>query len=342
MSQTALINTSFVACPDSFALARGVHDALASHSPPGVLQSISYTRFASGEWYAKIPETVRNTHVVLFHAFQPDPTTAFMKLLITANALQLASAASIRLLLPFMPYQRQDRKNEARVPITARLIWDLIEANPKITHVITMDMHSEQEQGFTKLPVDNFSANRIHVQHLIETRGDNLSDMLIVAPDFGSSVRVKRFALRLLKESQIEPPIGVLDKRRPAPNEAEITNYIGPSPKGKIVVLYDDMIDTGGTIIEAANFMRELGSREVIIAATHGIFSAKEDKFGVLVTAEEKLAGSGHHIIITNTIPRTSEYAHAHASWLTILPIEKTIAQVIHESFRKAGSVSSL
>lgn len=342
LDQTALVNTSFVACPESFEFASRVHNILSSYCPPGILQTIQYTRFASGEWYAKIPETVRNTHVVLFHAFQPDPTTSFMKLLIAANALQLASVASIRLMLPFMPYQRQDRKDEARVPITAKLVWNMIQTNPKITHVITMDMHSEQEQGFTDLPVDNFPANRIHVEHLLHAYAGELDNMLIVAPDAGSAVRVKRFAKRLLKETGFEPSIGWLDKRRPAPNVAEIANYTGPDPRGKIVVLYDDMIDTGGTIIEAANFIAGLGAQEVVIIATHGIFSAKIDARGNFVTAEEKLSASGHHVIVTNTIPRSKEYQAQHGLWLTMLSIEDTIARVIYESFRRAGSVSEL
>lgn len=334
-----LSNVTIVTCPKMKSIARKIRDELFLKGPSGKIRVIEYKEFAGGEFVAKIPETVRNTDVILLHAFHPDPTVSFMKFLIASNALQLASPASIHLVLPHMPFQRQDRKDERRVPITARLIWDLIQVNPKITHALTIDMHSEQQQGFATIPVDNFPGNRIHAKYFAERFKGKFDSLVVVAPDFGGALRVKRLVERLEKNSGVDISVGILEKRRPEPGQAEVVSYTGPDLTGKSVILYDDMIDTGGTIIAAANAVKARGANEVFITATHAVFS-KDPK--TRQTAEEKLAASGHHVVVTNTIPRGRCYAKKHAGWLTILPIEATLSSVVLESFRSGGSVSRL
>jgi ribose-phosphate pyrophosphokinase len=344
MPTSHLENVIFVACPDMMHIAEGIRAILASEYPsirPKVL-SIEYQKFACGEYIARIPESVRNLDVLLFHAFQPDPMTSFLKMLIAMDAIRLGLPKSIKPILPFMPFQRQDRKDNERVPITAKLVWKLLDTNPAITSSITLDLHCEQEQAFSEQAIDNFPGVRIHARHLCEQYASRLHDLIIISPDLGSSKRTERLRDRILKISGVTVPVGIIDKRRPRPNVAEIKNYYGASPAGKTAVLYDDMIDTGGSSVAAADYMLQLGARDALLLATHGIFSPSKDKFHarVVTSAEEKLCRSGHKVVITNSIPRSLPYMEKHRDWLTVLPIEETFARVIEEAMRVGGSVS--
>jgi ribose-phosphate pyrophosphokinase len=156
---------------------------------------------------------------------------------------------------------------------------------------------------------------------------------MVVAPDFGAAVRARRFA-KLLGD---EVPVGILEKERRQGQESVNHSFIGEDPKGKEVILYDDMIDSGGTIVLGIRALKERGVKQVHVCVTHGIFSATEDS-----TAEEKFANEGVPIIITNSIPRDDEYAKKNSSWLTILPIEELLVKVINQSEIQGGSVSTL
>jgi ribose-phosphate pyrophosphokinase len=343
MNKSLLDHVLFVACPEMTPIAERIRVILAKDHPgmhPRVI-TIKYEKFASGEYIACIPESVRNHDVLLFHAFQPDPMTSYMKFLIAADALRLGNPRSIKPVLPFIPFQRQDRKDQPRVPITAKLVWKLMDNNKKIDSSITLDLHCEQEQAYSENSTDNFPGVRIVAKYLCTLIGNRLNDFIIISPDLGSSKRIERLRDRILELTGVAMPVGVIDKRRPAPGIAKVKNYHGENPSGKTAILYDDMIDSGGSSIAAADYMRELGAVDALLVATHGIFSPAQDKkVGIITTAEEKLRNSGHRVLVTNSIPREDPYVAEHKDWLTIIPIEETFAVVIDEAMRIGGSVS--
>lgn len=285
--------------------------------------------FANGETFVRVPDTVRRQHVFLFHPMQhPMPNDALVRLLLTNDALRRASVAGITLVLPYMTYLRQDRKDKPRVPISARLMADLIESNKSVERVITVDMHADQAQGFFSIPVDNMTTVGLFAEHLKIHFGGALENVMIVSPDFGGVVRVRRMAKKLGNL-----PVGIFEKRRPAANEAEIVSVIGDSIVGKHVVIYDDIIDTGGTILGVAKAIKELGALSVVIIGTHGIFSAG---------AEKKFARGGFSVSDTNSIPRSEEYRTAQSSWLTTVSLDALLARAVHQASLVGGSVSQL
>jgi ribose-phosphate pyrophosphokinase len=282
--------------------------------------TLEYGSFANGEIGVMIPENVRCRHVYLLHPLQyPDPNIAFMGMLIIADALTRASAASITLILPYIPYLRQDRKDKPHVPITARLIADMIEINKKIERIITFDMHVDQEQGFFKIPIDPFPGSIAHAAYFRERFRNNFSNVTVVSADVGSIVRSQRFGDKLGSDI----PLVILEKKRKN-GKTVVENIIGPSIMGRDVILYDDMIDTGGTIIASIDFLKERRPRSIHIAATHGLFSKG---------AEGNFQNKGAQISILPTIPRTEEYWKKHRSWLTPLPIESLLAEAIYRSY---------
>ncbi len=287
-----------------------------------------YTTFANGEIKPCISKTVRGTHVFLLHDLQyPDPNIAFMQMLITADALKRASVNGISLVLPYIPYMRQDRKDKPRVPITARLIADLIETNRRVVRVITFDMHADQEQGFFSIPVDNINAMLVHSEYFKKKFANNFRDVVVVAPDFGSGVRAERFAGRL----HPDVPVSIIQKRRPGPNETEVTGFVGPQVNDKIVIVYDDMIDTGGTIRSAVQEIFRQGALDVYTCVTHGIFSNN---------SEVEFKKAGRPVVITSSIPRSAQYKEDNASWLHFVPIETLLAKTIYEASIVGGSMS--
>jgi len=345
-----LVDVTFVTCPKMEGIARRIHDALKPYnSKTGAeipLLTVNYTKFPSGEYRPKIPMTVRKTDVLFFHAFHPDPNTEFVKMLLSLHALRLGSPKTINLVLPYMGYGRQDRKDEPRVPISAKVIWLCLEAcgGKKFDQTITLDMHSEQQQGFAEEAVDNFPGSRIFGKYLREHYVDTLKDMVIVAPDGGSTPRTQRFLSHLKEKTGHELAFGQLRKERPGLGlSPEIKDYVGASLTGKTIILPDDMIDTGGTTINGADYLvQHEGAKEVLIFGTHAVFSAKKDANGIMVTAEEKLAKSGHHVFVTNSIPRDDEYYRAQAHWLTPIPIESVMIKIIPQALSSGGSVSGV
>lgn len=292
-----------------------------------------YKTFPNGEVAVHIQESVREKEVYFFHSlYHPDPNTSIIKMLLTLNAVSLASAKSIVLVLLYMPYMRQDRKDEPRVPISARVLADLIQTNRAVKRIVTMDLHVEQEEGFFSIPVDNLRGRVLHAEYFKNALGGDMTKVMVVAPDFGSAVRAKRFA-KLLGE---EVPVAILEKERK--NGGIVThNLLGGNPIGKDLIIYDDIIDTGETVLAAAKVLYGRGANRVCIAATHGIFSPTSES-----TAEEKFRKAQIPVVITGSIPRNAAYIQKNAYWLTVLPVEELLAKVIYESSRPGGSVSSL
>ncbi len=290
---------------------------------------ISFTTFANGEVLPQIPHTVRGQHVFLLHGLQhPDPNTAVMMMLIVNDAIKRASASGITLVTPYLPYLRQDRKDKPRVPITARLLADLIETNQAVKGLITIDMHAEQEQGFFSIPVDNLSGVKIFSEHIRKKFKGNLKDVVMLAPDFGGSVRNRRLAKALG-----DIPVCILEKRRPRPNESEILSVIGESIVGKKVVMYEDLLDTGGTAGGSAEKIIGMGAKEVYICATHLILSND---------AEKKLQEKGICLAGTDSIPRSKQYYAENKEWLAKVTVASYFADAIYESTLLGGSISQL
>lgn len=289
---------------------------------------VGFERFKNGELMPRIPETVRRQHVFFFHALQePAPNDAVMAMLLCNDALTRASVAGITLVAPYLPYLRQDRKHAPRVPISARMLADLIESNRSVERVITADMHADQEQGFFSIPVDNLTTGGLFARRCGELLAERLDDAVVVSPDFGGAVRARRFAARL------GVPVAIFEKRRPRANESEIVSLIGEPVAGKTVVIYDDMVDTGGTIRAVVRSLKELGAQDVYVCATHGIFSGG---------AEEEFAKAGFPVLCSDSIPRSAAYLEKHGSWLEHVSMNQLLADAVYEASRVGGSVSKL
>lgn len=219
--------------------------------------------FSDGEIAVNINETVRGADVFLIQSISPPHVNKYlMELLIMIDALKRASAGRIISVIPYYGYARQDRKVKARDPISAKLVANLI-TTAGADRVLTMDLHAAQIQGYFDIPVDNLVGGPILAKHIAAM---NLENLTIVAPDLGSVTRSRDFA------EILNAPIAIIDKRRPMPNVAEIMNIIG-TIKNRNVVLLDDMIDTAGTITNAANALKELGANSVYACCTHGVLS---------------------------------------------------------------------
>lgn len=289
--------------------------------------SLKYVTFANGEILPIIPETIRLQHVFFLHAFQhPDPNTAVMMMLLACDAMTRASAAGITLVAPYIPYLRQDRKDQPRVPISARVVADLVEL-AKVKQLITIDMHAEQEQGFFSIPVDNLTGVRVFADHIVNRFGAALENVVAVAPDFGGGVRTRRLAKFIG-----DIPVAIFEKRRLAPNTPEIGYIIGDPVAGKRVIIYEDMLDTGRTICGVAKALYEMGAREVAVYATHGIFSGNS----------ERIFEKGEvSIVTTDSIPRPPEF-YANAPWISCISAASYFAEAIHEAMQEGGSISKL
>ncbi|MDZ5000207.1 ribose-phosphate diphosphokinase, partial [Clostridium perfringens] len=211
--------------------------------------------FSDGEISVDIAETVRGTDVFLVQSTSSPVNNNLMELLIMIDAFKRASAGRITVVMPYYGYARQDRKAKSRDPITAKLVADLLTA-AGAHRVLTMDLHAAQIQGYFNIPVDHLLGSPILAKYFVEKGFDDRDDVVVVSPDLGSVTRARKFADRL------HAPIAIIDKRRPKANVSEIMNIIGDI-EGKKCILIDDMIDTAGTIANAANALKELGATNV-------------------------------------------------------------------------------
>jgi ribose-phosphate pyrophosphokinase len=292
--------------------------------PLGVIES---RKFSDGEIFAEIKENVRGRAVYLIQSTCAPVNDSLMELLIIMDALKRASAKEINVVVPYYGYARQDRKVSPRTPISAKLTADLLTV-AGATRVVSVDLHAGQIQGFFNIPFDNLYAMPI-IQQYIETNILPLAkkignEIIIVSPDAGGVERARALAKR------VNASVAIIDKRRIGPNVAKAMNIIG-DVEGKIAIIIDDMIDTAGTLTEAANAVLDHGATKVYAAATHGVFSGP---------AIQRINDSRiEQVIVTDTIP-LSESARG-SSKITQLSIAHLLAEAIYR-IHHYDSVSSL
>ena len=246
--------------------------------------------FSDGESAINIEEVVRGSDVFIIQSTSTPVNDNLVELLIMIDALKRASAGRITAVMPYFGYARQDRKAKARDPISAKLVANLLTV-AGADRILTMDLHAPQLQGFFDIPVDHLVGVPILAQYFKEKFADD-NDLVVVSPDVGSVTRSRKFAQRL------DCPLAIIDKRRPKANVCEVMNIIGDI-KDKRVILVDDMIDTGGTIINVANALVERGAKEVYACCTHAVFSGP---------AIERIKNSAiKEMVVLNTIDLTEE-----------------------------------
>ncbi|ACL70868.1 ribose-phosphate diphosphokinase [Halothermothrix orenii] len=275
------------------------------------LVSSEVNRFKDGEISVKIEETVRGADVFVIQPTCPPVNENLMELLVMVDALRRASARRITAVVPYYGYARQDRKARPRDPITAKLVANLI-TTAGARRLLSIDMHAPQIQGFFDIPVDHLYAAPIMVDYF---KKKNIENMTAVAPDVGAVKRVRSFAQAL------NIPMAIIDKRRPKPNVAEVQHVIG-DVEGRNVILFDDIIDTAGTIVEAARVLKEKGAANVFACCTHALFSGP---------AEERLKNAPlKEIIVTDTIPQKDNSLDN----LKILSVAPLLAEAIDRIYK--------
>ena len=276
--------------------------------------------FSDGEIRVKIDENVRGADVFVVQSCCQPVNDSLMELLIIIDALKRSSANRITAVIPYFGYARQDRKDQPRVPITAKLVADLM-TTAGADRVLSMDLHAGQIQGFFNVPVDHLYALPVLLDYIVKKQ---MTDLVVVSPDAGGVERARALAKR------IQANLAIIDKRREGPNQAQIMNIIG-DVQGKQVLLLDDMIDTAGTIVQGAQACLDHGAREVMTACTHAVLSGP---------ALERLQSSClSQVVITNTIPlRGKELICPKLHQLSVAPLLGEAIRRIHED----ESVSSL
>lgn len=266
-------------------------------------------RFSDGEIQVKIIDSVRGSDCYIIQPTCAPVNENIMELLVIADALKRASARRITAVIPYYGYARQDRKAEPRVPITSKLIANLITASG-INRVLTMDLHARQIQGFFDIPVDHLYARPVLFQYFKDL---NLDNPIVVSPDAGGVERARAFA-KLLNAD-----LAIVDKRRPRPNEAAIMNIIG-DVKGRNAIILDDMIDTGGTLTKVANAIKDAGAVTVYAAASHGVLSGD---------AIEKIKNSAlQEVVITDSIVHDKDLPK-----IKILSVASLLAEAIKKIY---------
>jgi ribose-phosphate pyrophosphokinase len=277
--------------------------------------------FSDGEIDVRIKENVRGHDVFIIQPTSTPVNDNIMELLLMVDALKRASAKRITAVMPYYGYARQDRKVQPRVPISAKLIADLITA-AGTSRILTMDLHAAQIQGFFNIPVDNLYASPVLLDYVRQKYSNK--KLVIVSPDAGGVERARSFARRL------QCSIAIIDKRREAANVSETMNVIGDVQDSDTIIL-DDMIDTGGTIVQAAGALKDKGAHKVVAACTHAVLSGSSiDKLN---------ASELEELIVTNTIPFDSKKERCKK--LTVLSIAPLLGEAIRRT-NEESSVSSL
>ncbi len=277
-------------------------------------------RFSDGEIQIEIDENVRSRDVFVIQSTCSPVNENLVELLLMLDALKRASAARITAVIPYYGYARQDKKVAPRVPISAKLVADMLTI-AGASRVITLDLHAGQIQGFFDIPVDNLFAAPVLIEHI---RNNFNNDLVIVSPDAGGVERARAFAKRL------NAGLAIIDKRRDAPNEAKAMAVVG-DVAGKVVVILDDMVDTAGTLVEAAGAIIKNGAREVYAVCAHPVLSGP---------SIERIENSPlKALVVTDTIP-LRENARS-CKKIKVLSISELIGEAIIRSF-KGDSVTSL
>ncbi|MBI5656401.1 MAG: ribose-phosphate diphosphokinase [Geobacter sp.] len=278
--------------------------------------------FSDGEIMVEIGENVRGRDVYIIQSTCAPTNNNLMEMLIMMDALKRASAATITAVIPYYGYARQDRKVAPRTPISSKLVADLI-TTAGADRVVTVDLHAGQIQGFFNIPVDNLYAAPVLLAHL-KSRFADSSEMVMVSPDAGGTERARAFAKRL------GCTLAVIDKRRTGPNVAEVMHLIG-EVKGKTAIILDDMIDTAGTLTQAAKALKEHGAKTIYACATHGVLSGP---------AIERINTSEiETVIITDTVPLGDKAEQT--SKIKVLTVAELLAEAIRR-IHEDESVSSL
>ena len=283
------------------------------------LGKVVRTTFSDGEFYCQILENVRGKDVFLIQPTCSPVNDNLIELLIMIDAFKRASAARITAVIPYYGYARQDRKDKPRVPISSKLVADLLTA-AGTSRILTMDLHAGQIQGFFNIPVDHLFAAPVLVEYLKEMK---IPELTIVSPDAGGVERARAFAKRL------EADLAIIDKRRAVANEAEVMNIIG-QVAGRNIVIVDDMIDTAGTLVNSVHALRRKKAKRILACATHGVLSGP---------ALQRLANTPLDVILlTNTIPLDGARKLPN---MTVLSVAGLLAKAIR-SIHCETSVSNL
>jgi len=282
----------------------------------GLSQS-NISKFSDGEINCQISESVRGRDVFIIQPTCAPTNDNLMELLIMTDAIRRSSAKSITAVIPYFGYARQDRKAAPRVPITSKLVANLLES-AGITRVVTMDLHAGQIQGFFDIPVDNLYGSTVFVDYI---KNKNLQNPIVASPDVGGVARARNMAEKMGFD------LVIVDKRREQANKSEVMNIIG-DVEGKDVILVDDIIDTAGTIIQAAAALKAKGATSVTACCTHGVLS------GPAFERIEK--GALDELVITDTIPH-----YVNSPKITVLPVANIFGEVIRRVYHNE-SVNSL
>ncbi|MEK7683694.1 MAG: ribose-phosphate pyrophosphokinase [Nitrospirota bacterium] len=278
------------------------------------------TTFSDGEIMVQINENVRGSDIFAIQSTCTPVNDNIVELLLLIDALKRASAGRITAVIPYYGYARQDRKVQPRVPISSKLVADLITV-AGANRVLTVDLHAGQIQGFFNIPVDHLYASPVILDYIKKC---NIKDIVIVSPDAGGVERARAFAKRL------SASLAIIDKRRERENESQVMNVIG-DVKGKNTIILDDMIDTAGTIAQAASALKEKGAKKVLAACTHAVLSGPAiDRINSSVIEE---------LIVTNTIKLDSKQEKCKK--LTVLSIAPLLAEAI-KRIHEESSISSL
>ena len=268
-------------------------------------------KFSDGESQVEILENVRGCDVFIIQpTCGPSPAETLMELLVIVDALKRSSAARITAVVPYFGYSRQDRRSRlTRVPITAKLAAKMVEASG-VDRILTVDLHADQIQGFFNIPIDNIYAQPVLIGDILSKGYD---DVVVVSPDVGGVVRARAAAKRIN-----DADLAIIDKRRPAPNMVKVMNVIG-DVEGRTCIIIDDMVDTAGTLCQAANILKEKGAKNVVAYATHAVLSGN---------AIDNINNSElDELVTTNTIPLSKDAANCDK--IRQLSIAPTMAEVI-------------
>ena len=286
-----------------------------------VLGEVELKTFANDETYVRYRESIRGADVFIVQSGSPPVNNNLVELLIMVQAAKLASAKRITAVIPWFPYTRQDKKSAPREPITAKLVADMLEVSG-VDRVVSMDLHAGQIQGFFNVPVDHMTAIQLFAQHYRDL-GFHGENVVAVSPDAGRVKLARRFG------QMLDGDLAIMNKARPEHDMAEVTEVIG-DVKGKVAILSDDMILTGGTLCAGATALREAGATEVYACATHGLFSGN---------AFERLADSElTRVTVTNTVAIDPINRPAKVE---VLPVSKLLAETIMNIFAD-DSVSAI
>ncbi len=279
-------------------------------------------KFSDGETFVEINENVRGDHIVLVQPTCAPTNDNLMELLIMADAFRRSAVKSIMAVVPYYGYSRQDRRPDfTRTPITSRLVADMIE-QVGIKQIMTVDIHSTQQQGFFKRPLINISASPELVADVYKRHDCMPEDMVVVSPDTGGVARARGFA------KSVDAPLAIIDKRRPKANVSEVMNIIG-DVEGKCCVVVDDMIDTGGTLCKGAAALKEHGADKVVAYMTHPILSGK-----AFQNIEESMIDE---VVVTDTVP----LAEGAPDKIRVVSIAPLIAETIRR-IRLKKSISEI